>query len=225
MDIFAVGVMIYIFAFAQPVGGYDDGFGGVLQEFKYVGKESELARRLSSNDPKKIVLWLMERLEGSEEEERDAINCDINCGRAKLVARKVEEVLGAASPSEPSNESLRALGDIAKAACSEVDANRPSAIIAYQTLLAALAKQCDQALDKRDAVETPAAAAVDAEATEGDTVENAESEEEFETDEDAESEEEVETDEDAKAPKQNTSKKHDSRSPPRSPFTNLGNRR
>ena len=158
--------MIYIFAFAQPVGGYDDdsvSFADVIDEFTFVGMWPELTKRLSSEDPDDVYNFLRDD-DCDAEEERDAINDAINRDRAKMVAQKVDEVLGAASPSEPSNELLSALGRIAIVACSEKDADRPSAIVAYRELLAAVTMQSDRALDNREAEAAAATAARDAEA-------------------------------------------------------------
>ncbi|KAH8062515.1 hypothetical protein JL722_3434 [Aureococcus anophagefferens] len=161
--------MIYIFAFAQPVGGYDDdsvSFADVIDEFTFVGMWPELTKRLSSEDPDDVYNFLRDD-DCDAEEERDAINDAINRDRAQMVAQKVDEVLGAASPTEPSNELLSALGRIAIVACSEKDADRPSAIVAYRELLAAATMQSDRALDNREAeaaAATAATAARDAEA-------------------------------------------------------------
>ena len=158
-----------MFAFAQPVGGYDDdsvSFADVIDEFTFVGVWPELTKRLSSEDPDDVYNFLRDD-DCDAEEERDAINDAINRDRAKMVAQKVDEVLGAASPTEPSNELLRALGRIAIVACSEKDADRPSAIVAYRELLAAVTMQSDRALDNREAeaaAATAATAARDAEA-------------------------------------------------------------
>ncbi|KAH8095815.1 hypothetical protein JL720_3146 [Aureococcus anophagefferens] len=95
-DVFAVGVMIYIFAFAQPVGGYDDdsvSFADVIDEFTFVGMWPELTKRLSSEDPDDVYNFLRDD-DCDAEEERDAINDAINRDRAQMVAQKVDEVPG-----------------------------------------------------------------------------------------------------------------------------------
>ncbi|KAH8076513.1 hypothetical protein JL721_519 [Aureococcus anophagefferens] len=154
---------------ASPVGGYDDdsvSFADVIDEFTFVGMWPELTKRLSSEDPDDVYNFLRDD-DCDAEEERDAINDAINRDRAQMVAQKVDEVLGAASPTEPSNELLSALGRIAIVACSEKDADRPSAIVAYRELLAAVTMQSDRALDNREAeaaAATAATAARDAEA-------------------------------------------------------------